>query len=642
RSSAVDVNPTNAIIHRLTALLSYLDIQDPGGNWKQYITAEGLPLWSNIVLSGHSQGGGHAALIAKQVVVARVIQFASTADYLLRQQQPAPWLSNASATPPDHYYGLGHVNDEAVKWQALQANWRALGMDAFGTPVDIDTTPPPYAQSHSLVMSSQPGSPRRFHGSMVVDPWLALDANGQPNVLPAWQYLLTFNPETDTDTANTGAPAAQAAGGFAVSYQAGMSDLNGNYLGGTELRVLAAHQGKLYAGIETWMDQPAGTGDPAIGAQIFVQDAADAAWRLDWGFDERIPNGRGRRDFRNEGVTALESLTFTTDGEGNVLAEPVTLLIAGLRDFQGLTSVYVRDDTANTWVESPIYGQDARFDTATVRSLVVYQDTVTGVDRVFAGAHPVGVFSGVYDATQPGLIRWDAAPELSGNEGRPMAFAVANGVLHTAAAPRVLRRLDGAAPRWEEVYRYELNTGRGGNSGLRGLTTVPNPSGMGESLLAALEGGRGKMVRLDPQPTLPYRAVLELDIMANLSAAWGYDTTYVVVANSDMTWIPDPTTGEAALFISVQHHPAQARDDAVYYIRRMAANGEPAYTLVTIDNTQLDPPIVLNSTRAISLSPFAEDNGRVVYIGGYDADNVPSHNTAYALRASIEAAFSGN
>lgn len=644
RSAEVSVTPANSIFSLLPSLLRYLDAQHPQDKWGQYLRADGLPTWSTIVLSGHSQGGGMAALIAKQVEVARVVQFASTADYMARAKQPAPWLSKPSVTPADRYYGLGHINDETVPWANLQQNWSALGMNAFGAVVNIDDTATPYNASHSLVMKSEPARAGQYHGGMIIDPYLALDATGQPLVLPAWKYLLTFDTKAAGAVTSpiTASKTGQADSGFKVSFHAGETDINGNYLGGTELRVLAAHNGRLYAGIETWMDTPEGTGDPKIGAQILVQDAPDAAWRLDWGFDERVPGGRGRRAFRNEGVTALESLTFTTDGAGNPLPKPVTLLIAGLRDFQGLTSVYVRDDQTDTWVESPIYGEDSRFNTATVRSLFLYRDSMTGVDRVFAGAHPVGVVSGVYDPTQRGFIRWDAQPELTGNEGRPMAFAVANKVLHMAAAPRVMRRIDGANPTWEEVFRYNVVTGRNLSSGLRGLTAIPNPSGSGESLLSALEGGRGQMVRLDPTPTLPYKAVQELDIMADLSAKWGYKATFVVVANSDMTFIPEPATGKMALFISVQHHPARDRDDAVYYIRRIGADGQPTYSLITIDNKRLDRPIILNSTRTIIISPFAQDAGAVVYFGGYDADDTPSHNTAYTLRATIDAAFSGN
>src|SRR6266446_5692113 len=45
-------------------------------------------------------------------------------------------------------------------------------------------------------------------------------------------------------------------GDFAVSFTAGARDDAGRFMGGTEMRVLAAHGGRLYAGNGYWEDQP--------------------------------------------------------------------------------------------------------------------------------------------------------------------------------------------------------------------------------------------------------------------------------------------------------------------------------------------------------------------------------------------------
>ncbi|MGZ6826427.1 MAG: BPSS1187 family protein, partial [Mycobacteriales bacterium] len=60
-TSTVDTTtPVNAVEHRLTALLTYLDASYPTEGWGQYV-AGGLPVWSKVVLSGHSQGASEAA-----------------------------------------------------------------------------------------------------------------------------------------------------------------------------------------------------------------------------------------------------------------------------------------------------------------------------------------------------------------------------------------------------------------------------------------------------------------------------------------------------------------------------------------------------------------------------------------------------
>ena len=89
---------------------------------------------------------------------------------------------------------------------------------------------------------------------------------------------------------------------------AGSRDDAGRFMGGTEMRVLAAHGGKLYAGNGYWEDQPGPEG--LQGAQILVLDRPGARWRVDHGFDERMPDGRPR----DLAVSALEDVTFATDG----------------------------------------------------------------------------------------------------------------------------------------------------------------------------------------------------------------------------------------------------------------------------------------------------------------------------------------
>ena len=118
--------------------------------------------------------------------------------------------------------------------------------------------------------------------------------------------------------------AAALPAGFAVSFQAGSRDDAGRFMGGTEMRVLAAHAGKLYAGNGYWEDTPGSEGKQ--GSQILVLDGPGARWRLDQDFDERLPDGRPR----NLAVSALDEVRFATDGNGKPLSAPVSLQL--LRD----------------------------------------------------------------------------------------------------------------------------------------------------------------------------------------------------------------------------------------------------------------------------------------------------------------------
>ncbi|WP_310391899.1 T9SS type A sorting domain-containing protein [Hymenobacter sp.] len=432
---------------------------------------------------------------------------------------------------------------------------------------------------------------------------------------------------------------------FSRSYTSGTVDPGGNFMGGTEMRVLATHKGRLFGGTETWKDDTTGTCDSFIGAQIVRLDAPTGPWRLDKHFNTFFPNLTGRERKRNEGITALESVVFRTDQTGTALSAPDTVLIAAARDFTGILSVYTRNDAATpaAWTETvigtvpanPTGGND---NDGTIRSFIVYRDKVTGVDRIFAGSLPNGLISGAYDATRPGKIAWNtAAAEFSGFVGRPMAFAVCNGDLYCAIAPNIWKRNDGPNPTWTSVFSYPFVAVPGGSSGFRGLTTIKNPTGPGQALLAALEGTVSRIYRVTPSATLPYPVATEYDVDIALTAAFGYPGQYYVVANSEMTWVTEPVTADSVLTITLQHHPANLRDDA-FYLTRKQVGAAVTYSLKRIDNTMFGPLTVLNSTRAIAASPFVND-ADFVYVGGYDADDNPSHNTAYALRASKTAFF---
>jgi hypothetical protein len=126
-----------------------------------------------------------------------------------------------------------------------------------------------------------------------------------------------------------------------------------------------------------------------------------------------------------------------------------------------------------------------------VRSFGRHRDRVTGIDRVFAGQDARGVFSGTYDPTIPGRIRWSAVPELdlssvssagiSGRNGylRVSSFAECNGQLYTTVGQHIYERIDGAEPHWRLVY---TNSYPGhSETGLRGMTAIPDPSAMTRS-----------------------------------------------------------------------------------------------------------------------------------------------------------------
>jgi hypothetical protein len=353
-------------------------------------------------------------------------------------------------------------------------------------------------------------------------------------------------------------------------------------MGGTEIMQLVAHLGKLYAATSVMGDRPGD--DPAVGAQILVLDQPERGWRVEHTFETRSAR------------MSLASVAFAVDRRGRALDTPAALLLAGPSDGQGSIAVYSRDQASRTWTER-VLATCVR--PTSIRALGSYRDTVTGVDRVFAGTSPNGIYSGAYDPTEPGKLAWDEAPELSQVHNRPMAFAVCNGALHVTIKPHLYRRIDGA-----------------------------------------LEGEQACILQIEP--SAGYRATVDLDVLGFLERQWGQRPGYAILAYNDMTPVAVPGNHGAALLLgleatsSMEHqtHPKYGwRPEGMYLVR----HPDRRYQLCQISDPTLPSMPRLVSTRTIAVSPF---DRRILYFGGYDPNALPAHNTAWVYSAPVDVALS--
>lgn len=109
-SEKIKVDPENSILNRFQKLLVYLVKHDPNGRWGQFLD-NGHPVWSRIIVAGHSQGSGHAAYIGKMFRVDRVLMFSGPQDYMDNLDKPAPWQAGKSATPPSRFFAFLNLGD---------------------------------------------------------------------------------------------------------------------------------------------------------------------------------------------------------------------------------------------------------------------------------------------------------------------------------------------------------------------------------------------------------------------------------------------------------------------------------------------------------------------------------------------------
>lgn len=135
--SLIADQPHDAINYRFTKLLQHLKDTRKDENWGQFLTEDGNPRWERIAVAGQSQGGGHAAFIAKSRPVARVVTLSGGWDKSARGQI-ADWYAKPSLTPPERWFFAYHVDEAAASTMAeigKALNVPVAHVGAFDKPV---------------------------------------------------------------------------------------------------------------------------------------------------------------------------------------------------------------------------------------------------------------------------------------------------------------------------------------------------------------------------------------------------------------------------------------------------------------------------------------------------------------------------
>ncbi|AQQ09834.1 Carboxylesterase [Sedimentisphaera cyanobacteriorum] len=406
---------------------------------------------------------------------------------------------------------------------------------------------------------------------------------------------------------------------FEHSYLAGTRDPEGHFLGGTETMHLVAHEGKLFAGLGYWTDQPGS--DPRPGAQILRKDGPDQLWRLEHNFSGALR------------INAMDSVTFSVDHRGEKLGSPVTLLVAdaGLIRSRGSGALvcFVRNDGSGGWDESRIVTNANR---AYIRAFGFHRDAKTGVEYLFAGTGAGEVYRGSYDATVPGRIRWESTPEYANPDfddspfKRCQGFAVANGRLYASVSPRLLVRRDGPEPRWTAVFRWKPEQRPG--AGLRGITAVAAPDGTHEVILGSREQ-EVRILRIDPEDG--HKVTDELNSQQFLKEQLGNFRGGRLVAYNRLVPGRHPVTGQPIHWVTVAGIKPNDTRAAWLLIR----HADATYDTVRVFDPNLDPHPLLVSTRTLEFAPW---NTREFYTGGYDgaANDRKNHNTAWIFKGIMK------
>ena len=438
--------------------------------------------------------------------------------------------------------------------------------------------------------------------------------------------------------------------GWKESYSAGYLDKRGVFAGGSEIMHLVPHKGKVYAANGYWMDSrwvipPEGQRQSA---QVLRLDSTDSSWQVD--LDTGKSNGHGLEYMKGN---VLRSVTFTRDGTGKTLAEPVNLLVmAAGSNFErgGAVSTWVRNDESETWTHSLVrHGSSVGGIRWVPRDMETHTDKVTGVEKLFMSLGNPGIVAGTYDESRPGKIRWDRNLEFPFLKGgsfrtRPLGITVANGSLFFSEGGTIYRRVDGKSPSYSKVLDFHEDTDTD-VGGIRGLTTIKNPNGPGQSLLFLWAPGNRsecQVKRMDPDGSGQYKVHDEVKLIDLMSNTLGAEVTYTIGAHNMMYPIIDKDNGKTVHLIGFQGNIRTKKDlrwkgsalyaGAMYAVRRE----DQTYKVQEVNNSYRPGKKPLISPRAFCYSPFNDGN---LFIGGHDSSRKVSDNMAWIFKASLDVAL---
>ena len=423
------------------------------------------------------------------------------------------------------------------------------------------------------------------------------------------------------------------------SFIAGNLDINGLFMGGSEVLHLVPHKNKLFASIGYWEDENNiwyGGNDLNLGwAQIICLENEDDSWKVDFDL--------GLNYLRPE---ILKQVIFTKDYNGNTLDAPDTLLIVGAYSPNYITgivtaNIFIRNDVNSSWDQVLVYeGGFPAGENYSMRDIEIYTDQVTGIENLIISVGTQGIFSGKYNPNVDGKIEIGLNPEIGPLSIRSLGIAIANNVLYFSSGNKIFKRNDGFNPSYDVVHDF-IDLGSNINSavgGIRGLSTISNPSGVNESMLLMWcpnGQSRGTIFRLDPNESQEFDRVYETKISLLVEDYLpGETVTYLLGAYNEFYSFTDPATNEEYNIIGIEsllqgdNYPTwnSFYSGAIFALRDNSAQYELQEINGAIDFD--DNPLV--SVRCYVESPF--ENEDALYFGGFDPNGYTSTNNAWIYK----------
>ncbi|MDG1147231.1 MAG: T9SS type A sorting domain-containing protein [Crocinitomicaceae bacterium] len=426
---------------------------------------------------------------------------------------------------------------------------------------------------------------------------------------------------------------------WSKSFTAGGYDSNNNFLGGSEVLQLVNHKNMLFASVGYWEDENniwyGGFNNNIGWGQINRLDNPSASWQEDLFM--------GANHLRPE---ILKQLVFTKDQFGSPLASPDTVLIAAGYSPNYITSQvvvksFVRNDLNGTWGESEIVqGGFPAGENYSIRDIEIYVDQQTGLEYVFTTVGTQGIYKGKYNPAIPGKIDWISTAEFGPLSIRPLGIEVANGALYFSSGSKLYRRIDGVSPSYVIDHDFSdlgatINSAVGG---IRGLTTIDNPSGLDDAFLLMWcpDGqSQGTIWRLEPDGIGGFNRIYETKLSVMIeSFLSGSTASYVLGAYNEFYKYVDPISNDTLHLVGFEAnisgggHPLWNGYYKGGLFAKRASNGQ--YSIEEINGTIGANDTALVANRCYVASPFPGESA--VYFGGFDPNSNTSTNMAWVFK----------
>ena len=423
------------------------------------------------------------------------------------------------------------------------------------------------------------------------------------------------------------------------SFIAGSFDVNGVFMGGSEVLHLVPHKNKLFASIGYWQDENNiwyGGNDLNIGwSQLICLENENDSWKVDFDL--------GYNYLRPE---ILKQVIFTKDYNGIPLDVADTLLIVGAYSPNYIlgtvaAKIFIRDDVDGSWDQTLVYeGEFSSSESYSMRDIEIYADQVTGIENLIISVGTQGIFSGKYNPNVDGKIEIGSIPEIGPLGIRPLGITIANNHLYFSSGNKIFKRNDGYDPSYDVVHNFNdlssyINPAVGG---IRGLSTIPNPSGSDESMLLMWcpDGqSKGTIFRLDPVEPQEFDRVYETKISLLVEDYLiGETVDYLLGAYNEFYLFTDPTTNIDYNIIGIESllqenvYPSWNGFYSGGIIVLRDSNGQYALQEINGAIDFDDNPLV--SIRCYVESPF--ENESAMYFGGFDPNGHTSTNNAWIYK----------